>query len=187
MPAQWLKPVTRRDPWRPRWSSRDAILYDLYVIPGCSASWSTLESANKVYVRVQGTAHSATAVNDSIEPKYSTSPREIVVILRGGDTVTCEDVAALQIAARQVERWTVTGLQIPLRWGLGIQRGTCVQVVVPRAGINGSYPVRRLIHDFGPAALTTVDVGEYHMARTAEDAEIRLALKIERLEKEAAL
>jgi len=188
MPGTWLKTVTRRDPWRPRWSSRDAIERMIRMLPGCEAGWSTLGVANKVDVKVQGGGASATATNDTVEPKYSVSPREIQVILRSGDEAACISVADLTLNARMYESWRISGIRIPLRIGLGIERGMQVQILIPRAGISKNFPVLRLEHDFNiGAARTTIEVGESFVPKTAEDAEVKLLRKIRQLEKEAAV
>jgi len=185
MPARWLKPVTRRDPWWPR-DQRDTVVRRVRLLPGSAAKISTLEAANKVFVCVQDTAYSGSATNDTIPPTHSSSPREMLQIIKSGDADTCDTVAALILLTRQLERYVVSGLAVPLRYGLGIQRGDTVRVKMPRAGINAAYPVRRLQHDFS-SNITTIDVGEYQAPRTAEDVNVKLALMLAQLEKEAAL
>lgn len=185
MPGLWLRPVTRRDPWWPRWSSRDAVATRIRLLPGCSGEISTLESANRVYVVVQGTAIVGTATNDAEPPVYSVSPREMTQVIKSGTQATADAVAALILLVRKKERFGVQGLAVPLRHGLGIQRGETVQLTLPRAGISGQYPVRRLQHDFGTVT-TVVDLGDFDAPRTADDVSVRLARMLARLEKEIA-
>jgi len=162
-------------------------LTQVRLLPGCSAEISTLDCANKVYVKVEGTATVGTATNTTVAPTYADSPREMLVSIKAGDATAAAAVAALHLAVRQEERTKITGLQVPLRYGLGIERGCEVSVTIPRAGITAqSYPVRKLSHDF-KSNVTTVDVGDYHQAQTAEDAQVELALLLAKLEKEAAI
>ena len=155
------------------------------LLPGCSVELDTLPSANRVYVYVQGTAYLTVATNTTVSPTYAESPREKPVILKTGNQATCAAVAPLALAAAVAERVKVTGLAVDLDAGLGIVRGVKVPTVVPRAGVDGSYPVRRITHDFG-AFTTTVELGEYQSPKSDQEAIVALAQLLQKLQKESA-
>lgn len=158
------------------------------LLPDTGVEISSLSVANKVVVVVDGSSPlvSGSATNTTVPPTYTESPREIVQILKGGDQNACNAVAALVLAARQEPRYKLMGLKVLLRHGLGIQRGQRVRVKIPRAGIDASFPVRRLEHDF-KAKTTTIDVGDYHASRTTEDALVRVVMLLAQLEKESKI
>lgn len=156
------------------------------LLPDTSIEVSTLECANKVYATVDGDPVED-ATNTTIDPTYANSPREMVVLVKAGDSTALQAVADAHLALRQSPRYRLSGLKVPLRYGLGIQRGQKVQVTIPRAALaSGTYAVRRVEHDFG-ANISTIDVGEYSTPRDQEEALVRLAEITAKLEKEAAI
>lgn len=163
------------------------IMQGIRLLPDTSIEVSTLECANKIWCAVDGTATREDATNTTIAPTYATSPREMLVIIKAGDATAAQAVADATLALRQSPRYRLTGLKVPLRYGLGIQRGQLVRVTVPRASIaDANYAVRRVEHDFG-ANTTTIDVGEYTTPRDQEEALVRLAEITAKIEKEAAI
>jgi hypothetical protein len=162
--------------------------HNIRLLPDVSIGLSTLEVANKIYVVVSGSSPlvTGTATNDATEPKYSVSPREVLETITGGDATAAATVAASHLALRKSERKSLAGLKVPLRYGLGIERGTLVHVYIPRAGIDDAYAVRRVEHDFG-SNTTTVDVGEYAAARDEMSALVGLVKQLAKVEKEAAV
>lgn len=149
---------------------------------------STLDVANKVYVAVEGSSPLTvgSATNTTDDPTYADSPREAVVFIKSGDATFCDTVAAAQLAVMKVERYRLNGLPVPLRHGLGIERGQTVLITIPRAGIYEVLPVRRLEHDFA-ANVTRVDVGEFAAARDDQMALVEITKKLDQLTKEVAV
>ena len=94
-------------------------------------------------------------------------------------------MASTHLAFRQQPREYLTGLKVPIEYGLGIQRGRLLRVSHGSSGVDGSYVVRRVTHDFN-AAETTVEVGDYDWApRDDKDLLARLAQRIQQMSKEA--
>jgi hypothetical protein len=158
------------------------------LLPEASFEMSTLEVANKVFVAVSGSSPLTvgSATNTTVAPTYATAPRETLILIDSGDVAKCNTVSASQLALRQVQRKRLTGIPIRLRDGLAIQRGEVVRIVIPRAGINANYPVRRIAHDFG-SNTTTIDVGEYASARDDAEAVLSIASAIAQLQKETSI
>ena len=158
------------------------------LLPEVSFGMSTLEVVNKVYVVVEGSSPLVvgSATNDATAPRYSVSPRETLVLVKSGDAAFAAAVAAAQLERRGSKLYRLTGLPVPLRYGLGIQRGQRVSVTIPRLNLTGDYPVLRVEHDFG-AVRTLVDIGEYVAPRTDDDAVIEARKRIAQLEKEVAI
>jgi len=158
------------------------------LLPETSIEVSTLEVANKVWVVVEGSSPLVvgSATNTTVDPTYANSPRETVVIIKSGDAAFCNTVAAAHLPLRQEERKKLSNLPVPLRYGLGIQRGTKVLVRMPRAGIMAVYPVRRVEHDFA-GNVTLIDVGEYESYRDDATALLSIAQALAQLQKETAI
>lgn len=157
--------------------------YHVHLLPDTTIEMSTLQTANKVYCVIDGVAGVSTATNTTVAPTYASSPREILIVIKGGSTST---VAAAQLAFLQIERYKLDGLPVSLRQGLGIQRGYRQWVVSPRAGVELCLPVRRVQHDFG-SNVTTVDLGEFAGARDDMGALLEIAKRLDQLAKEAAI
>lgn len=160
----------------------------LRLLPECRPGVRGLDIANKVFVVVKDSSPLVvgSATNTTVAPTYANSPRETVTFVGDGNESKCNTIAAAQLALRQVKRYNLTSLPVRLRDGLGILRGTKVRVVIPRAGIAASYPVRRIQHDFA-AGITWLDVGDFAAPRDDTQAVAQVAKMIAQLEKEAAV
>ncbi|MEN6544946.1 MAG: hypothetical protein ABFE07_02800 [Armatimonadia bacterium] len=158
------------------------------LLPETSIEVSTLDVANKVWVVVEGSDPLVygSATNDEIAPKYSVSPREMLILVKSGDAALCEAVAAAYLALYQTARYKLAALPVPLRYGLGIRRGTKIMVTIPRASISGAFTVRRVEHDFA-ANISRIDVGEFAAARDDGTALLDIATLLAKLEKELAI
>lgn len=159
------------------------------LLDGTVPDISTLDARNKVFCIVKDSSSPivvGSATNTTIDPTYANSPREMVMFVDSGDATYCGNVATAQLAFVQTEKTRLTGLRVSLRYGLAIERGTLLQVVIPRAGINGNYPVRRLEHDFASGE-TTIDVGEYAAPRDDPEALIAIAQALAALVKETSI
>src|SRR5680860_516120 len=162
------------------------VMRAISLIRGSGVNKTVLDAANKVYVVVDGTAIEETATYDPAgEPlAYSESPREALVSLKAGDATTAASVAATHLAFRQRPREYLTGLKVPIEYGLGIQRDRMIAVIHSSSGINGNYVVRRIQHDFS-AGETTIEVGDFDWApRDDKDLLVRLAQRIQQMGKE---
>src|SRR5660397_4526 len=163
------------------------VLHAISLIRGSGVKKTVLDAANKVTVLVEGTVIAESATYDPAgEPlAYSQSPREAMVKLKAGTTATAASVASTHLAFRQQPREYLTGLKVPIEYGLGIQRGRLLRVSHGSSGVDGSYVVRRVTHDFN-AAETTVEVGDYDWApRDDKDLLARLAQRIQQMNKES--
>jgi hypothetical protein len=159
------------------------------ILPGVEFGLSTLEVANKVWVVVEGSSPLVvgSATNTTVSPTYAESPRETVILIKSGDAALCNAVAAAQLALLQVPRKKLTGISVPLRQGLGIERGQVVSILVPRVGILGTaFAVRRIEHDFG-GDVTLLDIGEYLTPRDDEAGLAVIAKALAQLQKESAI
>lgn len=165
-----------------------AFVRPIYLLPEANYELSVLDAANKVFVVVEGSSPLVvgSATNTTVPPTYATSPREMVVTIKDGDASKCNTVAAAHLALRQVERYRLNGLPVPLRAGLLIRRGHKVRLVIPRAGVDVTMPVRRVEHDFG-SNVSLIDVGEFALARDDSSLLADIAKMLVQLQKEAAI
>lgn len=160
----------------------------LRMLADAAVELSTMEIANKVYVVVRNSSPvvSASATNDSVDPKHEDSPREIVIFIDSGDADACAAVAASQLALRQVERQRLTDIPLRLRDGLAVLRGTKLGVVLPGPGVDVDLPVQQICHDFG-AKKTSIAVGEFATPRNDPDLILELAAAYSQLQKDTSL
>lgn len=158
------------------------------ILPEASYEVSTLEAANKVFAIVEGSSPLVvgSATNTTIAPTYANSPRETVVLVKSGDAAFCNTVAAAQLSFLQNGRVRLNGVPIPLRYGLGIERGDMALITIPRAGISETLPVRRLQHDF-KSNVTLIDVGEFAAPRDDAAALVEVAKSLSQLTKESKI
>ncbi len=155
---------------------------------GSSVSQSIQGSANRVTCVVKGDESTLeeTVTNTTIAPTYATSPREIVVFApEGTEPTAAQSIAAAQLALRQQERESYSGLKLKLEDGMKLNRGDQVGLKIPRMGVDTVLPVRELVFD---VAGDNVDVvlGEFHELRTDQDALFAIAQKLQQLQKETA-
>lgn len=164
------------------------IMEGVRLLPAGDIVLSTLETKNKLICIVEKSDPliAAEATNTTVSPTYEESAREWPIYIKAGDATLASAVAAAQLALLQEERVRLTGLPVPLRYGLGIQRGQKVKVAIPRAEVSAVLAVRRIEHDFR-ANVTTIDVGEYQAPRDAEAAILEIAKHVNQLEKENAV
>ncbi len=161
------------------------------LLAGTVVQKSVLGAANKVYVIVEGSSPlvSGSATYDTVgDPlRYTTSPREAVVLVKGGDASACAALATSQLAFRREERVYLTGLKVALKDGLKLSRANLVAVHHVPSGVTGWYPIRKVSHDF-TAAVSTVDVGDYAIGpKTSGDLAVQTALALSQLKKEVAI
>ena len=137
---------------------------EIYLAQGTSVSSSALNAVNKVFAIVENSSPlvTGTATYDTAgDPlRYSASPREDIVFLKDGSAALCNAVAAAHLVNRSHARYYVSGLTVPLRLGLVLDRGRLIHVRSKSGHVDGAYPIRSITHDFAGAE-TTLEVGDY--------------------------
>jgi len=161
------------------------------LLSGCQIKVSALDAANKVFCVVQGSSplvvEDATFDTAGQPLRYSITPREVVIIIPEGDATTAQQVADAQLAFRQAKRHYISGLRVPIESGMLITRANLLQVQHELAGINASYPVRRIVHDFKTQE-TSIEVGDYSISPQDQDGLFfALAKAVSQMKKEAAI
>jgi len=163
----------------------------LRLLPGCNVKVSALDSANKVFCVVQGSsplvAEDATFDTVGQPLRYSVTPREALVLIQDGDATAAQAVADAQLAFRQTKRYYITGLRIPIEYGLLVTRAKLLKIEHEMSGVSAEYPVRKIVHDF-KSQETTIEVGDYSInPQDADSLFMQLAKAVSVLKKTAAI
>lgn len=114
----------------------------------------TTRSPIATHITVKSPTHSYSA---HITPEPAESTRvERMVTIEAGDATVCQAVAE-----KLIDRWGRVQLSISgvISLETRLDFDTKVRVIIPRAGINGRYPVQRREHDVF-ARTTTLSMGD---------------------------